>query len=263
MRNHRQRFNASFTPEKYRRFLQLLEERAGEPPRFRHSETPVFLSAELVDRMAQAGREMVEQLLANPEYRRASSQAIPERYRVPNEASVPLFVQADFGIDDDLNPKLVEIQGFPSLYAWQPTMAECYRDAYGIDPALSAFPSGLDSSEYHALLRKAIVAGHDPENVVLLEIDPENQKTHADFVMTERMFGVKSVDIAQVRKVGNSLVVTIPADVAQQHGIKVEDLVQITLEQMAVLPKLRPELARNADRLFAKHREALQYLKDN
>ncbi len=205
MRNHRQRFNASFTPEKYRRFQQLLEERAGEPPRFRHSETPVFLSAELVDRMAKAGREMVEQLLANPEYRRASSQAIPERYRVPNEASVPLFVQADFGIDDDLNPKLVEIQGFPSLYAWQPTMAECYRDAYGIDPALSAFPSGLDSSEYHALLRKAIVAGHDPENVVLLEIDPENQKTHADFVMTERMFGVKSVDIAQVRKVGNKL----------------------------------------------------------
>jgi putative addiction module antidote len=67
----------------------------------------------------------------------------------------------------------------------------------------------------------------------------------------------------KVRKVGNSLVVTIPADVAQQHGIKAEDLVQITLEPMAVLPKLRPEIARNADRLFAKHREALQYLKDN
>ncbi len=40
-------------------------ERCGEPPQFRHSETPVFLPAALVGKMARYGREMVEQLLAN------------------------------------------------------------------------------------------------------------------------------------------------------------------------------------------------------
>src|ERR1017187_8146279 len=110
--------------------------------------------------MARYGRELVEQLLADPDYKRDSEAAIPERYRVPDEAAVPLFVQADFGLDANLEPQLVEIQGFPSLYAYQPVMAECYRDAYGIDPSLAAQPGGLALDEYHRLLRRAIVGEH-------------------------------------------------------------------------------------------------------
>jgi hypothetical protein len=201
----RQKFNRTYSPERYRRFLEILERQCGEPPQFRHSETPVFLPAELVGKMARYGREMVEQLLANTEYQRASSAAVPPEFRAPNEAPVPLFVQADFGLDANLEPKLVEIQGFPTLYGYQPMMAAAYREAYGIDDSLAALPDGLTLEEYNALMRRAIVAGHDPENVVLLEIDPWNQKTRGDFKLTERAWGVRTVDIAGVRKDGRKL----------------------------------------------------------
>jgi hypothetical protein len=155
--------------------------------------------------MARYGRELVEQLLSDADYRRDSEAAIPERYRVPDEAAVPLFVQADFGLDANLEPQLVEIQGFPSLYAYQPVMAECYRDAYGIDAGLHAQPGGLNVEEYYNLLRRAIVGEHDPANVILLEIDPTRQKTLCDFLVTERLFGVRAVDVRALRKEGNRL----------------------------------------------------------
>ena len=201
----RQQFNRQWTPEKYRRFLELIEQRSGVATQYRHSETPCFLPAPLIDKMARYGREMVEQLLADPDYQRDSEAAIPERYRVPNEAPVPLFVQADFGLDANLEPQLVEIQGFPSLYAYQPVVAECYRDAYGLDPGLSTIPAGLTLDDYHRLLRRAIVGDRDPANVILLEIDPARQKTRCDFMVTERLFGVRAVDVRELRKDGNRL----------------------------------------------------------
>jgi len=201
----RQRFNRDWTPQGYRRFLELIEQRSGVATQFRHSETPCFLPASLVDKMARYGREMVEQLLSDADYRRESEAAIPERYRVPHEAAAPLFVQADFGLDANWEPQLVEIQGFPSLYVYQPVMAECYRDAYGIDAGLHAQPGGLALDEYHRLLRRAIVGEHDPANVILLEIDPIRQKTLCDFLVTERLFGVRAVDVRALRKQGNRL----------------------------------------------------------
>jgi hypothetical protein len=201
----RRKFNRDWTPAAYARFLALIEERSGVATRFRHSETPCFLPAPLIDRMARYGREMVEQLLADEQYQRDSSDAIPERYRAPRETPVPLFVQADFGLDAQREPRLVEIQGFPSLYSYQPVMAECYREAYGLDPGLAALPGGLALERYHALLREAIVGAHDPANVILLEVDPARQKTFCDFAVTERLFGVRAVDVRDVRKQGNRL----------------------------------------------------------
>lgn len=203
--SHRQWFNENYTPEKYRRFLELLELECGEPVQFRHSETPCFLPGSLVAAMAQAGCEMVEQLMANAQYQQASRDAIPPEYRVPNEDPRPLFVQADFGLDAARQPKLVEIQGFPTLYAYQPLIAACYREAYGIDSRVTELPDGLDHGEYARLLREAILGRHDRANVVLAEIDPANQKTRHDFLMTERTLGIRTVDIAALRKRGNRL----------------------------------------------------------
>jgi len=201
----RQQFNRQWTPEKYRRFLELIEQRSGVATQFRHSETPCFLPTPLIEKMARYGREMVAQLLADPDYQRASEAAIPERYRVPHEAPVPLFVQADFGLNTDLEPQLVEIQGFPSLYSYQPVVAECYRDAYGLDAGLSTLLGGVTLDEYHRLLGRAIAGDHDPANVILLEIDPARQKTRCDFMVTERLFGVRTVDVRELRKDGNRL----------------------------------------------------------
>jgi hypothetical protein len=201
----RRRFNQSWSPEKYAHFFELLARRCGEGPQFRHSETPCFLPVELVDRMARYGREMVDQLLSNPQYERESREAIPPAYRAPNEDSVPLFVQADFGLDENLEPRLVEIQGFPSLYAYQLLVADAYRQAYEIDSTFQTLPGGLTANEYRGLLKQAIVGNHDPETVVLLEIDPAHQKTRHDFVLTEQMFGVRAVDVQAIRKKGNRL----------------------------------------------------------
>ena len=199
--SHRQWFNQNYSPEKYARFLGLLEQWCGEPPCFRHSETPVFLSRAQLEQMARYGREMVEQLLANPQYQEESKAAIPAEYRAPNEDPRPLFVQADFGLDAELQPKLVEIQGFPTLYGYQPVMFDAYQTAYGI----RRLGELLSRQEYVAAVGRAIVGDEAPENVVLLEIDPWHQKTRHDFLMTERVWGVRTVDIAQVRKVGNRL----------------------------------------------------------
>jgi hypothetical protein len=203
--SHRQWFNQNYSPAKYARFLELLERRCGEPTQFRHSETPCFLPGALIEKMARYGREMVEQLLADPRYQEESREAIPAAYRVPHEARRPLFVQADFGLDAGLQPKLVEIQGFPTLYCYQPVMAESYRTAYGIPGRLETFPGGLASERYHALLRRAIVGEQDPENVILLEIDPAHQKTRHDFVLAEQLYGVRTVDISTLRNEANRL----------------------------------------------------------
>jgi len=203
--SHRQRFNQNYSEAKHARFLALLQERCGEPVPFRHSETPCFLPGSLIDTMARYGREMVEQLLANPRYERESRAAIPPAYHAPGEDAVPTFVQADFGLDAQLRPQLVEIQGFPTLYAYQPLLAASYRAAYGLDENLSALPGGMGAQQYHALLREAIVGRHDPENAVLLEIDPTHQKTRHDFLLTEQDYGVRTVDISRVVKQGNAL----------------------------------------------------------
>ena len=199
----RRKFNEEFTEEKYARFLALLNQRTGGPPQFQHNQTPCFFDPALTGKMELYGKQMVESLLADRVYRKASNRAIPPEYNVPGEDSVPLFIQVDFGLDENHEPKLVEIQGFPSLYAYQPVLAACYRDAYGLE--LPYLPGNLTLDEYHAMLRSAIVAGHDPENVVLMEIDPWRQKTSADFRLTEKICGIKTVDITQISKQGRRL----------------------------------------------------------
>src|SRR5947208_3365595 len=95
----RRQFNANFTPEGYARFLRLLEARCHTRVAFRNSETPCFFDAALLGRMAEAGRELIGQLLRDPAYLAAARATIPTQYRVPNETPHPLFIQADFGLD--------------------------------------------------------------------------------------------------------------------------------------------------------------------
>ena len=201
----RARFNREFTPAKYQAFLERIEAGCGMPPPFRHCETPCFLPSDLMHRMAGYGREMLLSLVNDPAYLAAAAATVPAAYRVARPDAKPLFAQVDFGLTADLEPKLVEIQGFPSLYAYQPFMARCYREAYGLDPDLETLFGGLDADAYAETLRAAIVGDHAPENVVLLEIDPMQQKTLPDFLMTERLCGLKIVSLMDVRQEGRRL----------------------------------------------------------
>jgi hypothetical protein len=205
----RRRFNEGFTRDRYQAFLASLRRRIAGDIDFRVSETPCFFPRELMERLAATGVALVEQLMTDPEYRRASDATIPPEFDVPNEGDHPLWLQVDFGLvrgaDGRVEPRLVELQAFASLYAFQPAFASEYRDVFRLPGDLGVYLGGLDEASYDALLRRAILAGHDPEQVVLLEIDPEHQKTRPDFLETERRWGVRAVDITSVVKQGRQL----------------------------------------------------------
>jgi hypothetical protein len=200
--HHRTVFNAAFTPQKYAHFLTELDRRSHTHVKFRNCETPCFFPRAILQRMVDCGEALISQIVTNPAYHAAATTHIPNAYRVPHEAPHPLFIQADFGLDSNLNPKLVEIQGFPSLYAYQPILAEVYRDVYNLDPALRYILTG---SDYWALLRKAILGNHAPENVILMEINPQLQKTLADFLITEERLGIRTVSVTDVHRKGSRL----------------------------------------------------------
>jgi hypothetical protein len=210
----RKQFNTSFTPDKYQAFLRRIDDACGTHVQFRLSETPCFFPPSLLRRMAEDGKELIRQLVESPAYRTRSNASIPEEFRVPNEPPHPMFVQVDFGLVRDsegsIQPKLVELQAFPSLYAYQGTLAQSYIDAYGLDrfedgDRLRFFLGGLDGTSYRELLRRAIIGTHDPANVILMEIHPLEQKTLPDFLLTEKMLGIKTVDIQAIKKQGAQL----------------------------------------------------------
>ncbi len=205
----RQRFNAEFTPDKYERLRREMTSRCGMEVPFALCETPCFFPQALIERMGEDGKALIRQLVGNPDYRALSEASIPAEFRVPNESPHPMFVQVDFGLVRDsageLQPKLVELQAFPSLYAYQPVLAQAYVDVFSLDPKLRYLLSGLDSAAYSRLLRDAIVAGHDPAHVVLMEVHPEEQKTRPDFLLTKKLLGIRTVCITKIRKEGRRL----------------------------------------------------------
>lgn len=196
----RRRFLRDWTPESYAAMKQTLNQRSRVHLPFRVAETPCFLSKSLTNTLIQAAKVLLLQL-QSPTYRELSSHCIPPAFRVPNEPENPLFVQVDFGLVRDAEgrtePKLVEIQGFPSLYCFQSVLTQTFCEQYALEHA--APPNA------RALLGEAILGRHAPENVVLLEIDPDNQKTLCDFNITEDWFAVRAVCITKVRKRANKL----------------------------------------------------------
>ncbi len=209
----RRQFNENFTSEKYQTFLRQIDDACGTHVQFRLCETPCFFPKQLIDQMAEDGKELIRQLVDSPEYLAHSDESIPAEFDVPNEAAHPMFVQVDFGMVRDasgeLQPKLVELQAFPSLYAYQAVLAQNYVEVFGLQPLaanqLNYFLSGFDATSYRDLLKQAIVANHDPEDVILMEIHPEQQKTLPDFLLTEKMLGIRTVDITQIKKEGSRL----------------------------------------------------------
>jgi hypothetical protein len=206
---YRSDFNARFTEAKYAELLRLLDERTQTQVEFRVAETPCFFAPELMDRMVRAGVELTAQLLGNARYLKESDAAIPAEYCVPSQDAHPHFMTVDFGLVRDANgelqPKLVEMQAFPSIFGYQPMLTKAYKEVFGLDPALTGFFGGMDESAYWALMREVIVGRHCAENVVLAEVEPGSQKTLPDFRMHEQHLGIRTVDVAKLVKEGKRL----------------------------------------------------------
>lgn len=203
-------FNSEqFSAERYAELLETLDRRTRTHVGFQVSETPCFFPRELLEEMMDAGRALTHQLIDDPAYMRLSDGAIPEQWRVPNDNPRPNFMTVDFGLvrgtRGRLEPKLVELQAFPSIFGYQDVMCEEYRRVYGLDPGLEFRFSGLSEAGYWDLLRRTIVGNCSPENVVLLEVEPKSQKTLPDFHVYEDRLGIRTVDLASVRREGRKL----------------------------------------------------------
>jgi len=202
-------FNRQWSLEKYRRLLERLDARCGAHVSFRVCETPVFIPPALLRTMERAGGEIMETLVADPAYIAASERAIPVRFRVPREDPHPLFASVDFGIertpDGALAPRLIELQGFPTLYAYQPVLCQEYGAVYDLPEALTQYSPGIDAGTYELLIRTAILGTCAPENVVLMEIDPLQQKTLPDFLLTSKLCGIAVVNIRDMVRKGRKL----------------------------------------------------------
>ena len=205
----REDFNRRFRPRLYQQLLERMDRETRTHVSFRTSETPCFFPASLLATMSTAGAELTHQLVDSPDYMRRSDAAVPERYRVAAESKHPNFMTVDFGLvrqaDGTVAPRLVELQAFPSIYGQQASLARAMHEVYSLDGRLQWFLSGLDEDSYWKLLRQVIVGDHDPEQVVLTEIEPEQQKTLPDFHVTEDRLGIATVDIAQLVQQGKRL----------------------------------------------------------
>jgi len=201
-------FNAAFTPEKYAALVRCVNETEKWPADFRISETPIFLTREFTDQVTRAANAIVD-LTRTPEFARHAEDAIPEGLEVPNESGHPNFLVVDFAVcaeDGRLVPRLIELQAFPSLFGFQLLLLHCMRKAYPPIPRnwTSSF-GGIKDEAYIELLRRTIIAESNPENVVLLEIEPEKQKTRIDFAATETLLHVRPVCVTKIKRRGRDL----------------------------------------------------------
>ncbi|HEY2143222.1 MAG TPA: hypothetical protein VGH06_02615 [Candidatus Udaeobacter sp.] len=204
----RSRFNADFTAEKYAALVRCVNGTEKWPADFRISETPIFLTREFTEEVTRAANEIVA-ATRTPEFVKHAASAVPKQFQVPNESAHPNFHVVDFAIVAEggwLTPTLIELQAFPSLFGFQLLLLDCIRKAYPPIPRnwTSSF-EGIKDKAYLDLLRRTIIAEANPENVVLLDIEPEKQKTRVDFAATERLLGIRAVCVTKLRKRGRQL----------------------------------------------------------
>ena len=205
----RAHFNEQYDDRKYAELVRLLEQRSQTRIEFRVAETPIFVAESLLDTMAGEGAKLALRLIDDPGYLASARQAIPQGYSVANQTPHPHFLTADFALIRDemgeLVPRLVEIQAFPSVFGFEALLCSAYREVYELPNDLGVFLSGLDEAGYWRLLKQTIVGDHDPENVVLTEVDPLHQKTLPDFRITAERLGIPVVDIAELKPIGDTL----------------------------------------------------------
>jgi hypothetical protein len=196
----RQLFNSQFTPDIYQQYTRELSRRLGSTFEFRLAETPLFLPDDFKRKATESATAIVEQL-SDPALIERMKAAIPERWNTPGMDALPNLAQVDFAVVREngvLVPKLIELQGFPSLTALQLVQRDVWKETMaqldGLDVAWSCWYSGYDREAFIDLARRTIVGRHDPAEVILMDLDPPSQKTYPDFAATKLLFGVDAVD---------------------------------------------------------------------
>lgn len=203
----RARYNEQFTEAAYERFLKELDQSFNYKITFRVSESPIFVDSSFKKKLLAASDQIID-FLVRKDFKDLTEKAIPSHLRVPNETAHTLFLALDYAVVKDesgaLQPRLIEMQGFPSLFGFQDFLAEAFKKNFYCPPGFNNH-FGLDTEAYKEKLKKTLLNGHAPENVVLLEIEPMKQNTAIDFFVTEKMTGIPAVHIGDVELEGKKL----------------------------------------------------------
>lgn len=201
---YRKQFNEEFSQEKYKKFKEILVQKSGLNPEFRISESPMFLTKEFKNKLLDASESIIDQIKALSS--ETLQKAIPKNCKVPNDTEQPHFFTIDFGIckskNGEIEPQLIELQAFPSLYAFQKVFEGTFCEVY---PFLDEIKNKMPYEEFKTYLKDLILGNENPENVILLEIYPKKQKTAIDFIFTEKLLGIKTVCLTKLKKQGKKL----------------------------------------------------------
>ena len=204
----RQAYNQSFTKEQYETFLANLNAVHPGAIEFRVAETPIFVPKDFKDKILDACEAIVD-IIADPGFKNLTRNAIPQGLAVPGENEHTHFIAFDFGIcvneAGEYEPQLIEMQGFPTLFAYEVLIDEVFRKTHAVPDHFSAYLGGHDKASYIQLLKEIIVGSHDPAEVILLEIFPHQQKTKIDFYCTQDYLGIRPVCITELIKEGKKL----------------------------------------------------------
>ncbi|RZK50833.1 MAG: hypothetical protein EOO99_01285 [Pedobacter sp.] len=203
----RKLFNENFSKANYENFLAQLNQ-AYRPIPFRVAESPFFISEDLKKKLISAGEEILA-FIKQPSFKSITNAAIPPQWNVPNENDHPHFICLDFGIcemeDGSLEPQLIELQGFPSLFGFQHLLAETFLTYYHLSSEWRTFTGVSADYNYFKELSDLITGDCKPSEVIMLDIKPHKQKTAIDFEVTACMLGLKILGIEEVQVEGLNL----------------------------------------------------------
>jgi len=204
---YRELFNAQFTDQKYQDFKNDITSDFNYSPTFRVAETPFFISKTLKQQLIEGCNEVIS-FIKKEDFKTITNKSLELNHKVPNEDDHTTFLAIDFGIceeNGEVVPKLIEVQGFPSLYNYQANLYEKFKNQYSFLEELTPFFDGIEYQQYQDILKEAICNDHPKENVILLEIEPEKQNTKIDFYYCNRDIGIPIVCVTELIKRGKLL----------------------------------------------------------
>lgn len=203
----RHHFNDNFSVEKYKELIKDITSDFDYEVTFRIGESPFFIPNDLKEQLIEGCHEVID-FIKQEDFKLLTNKALELNRKVPNEDSHTTFLAIDFGIceeNGEIIPKLIEVQGFPSLFNFQYHLSKKFVSHYPFLSELTPFLSGLNPSSYLKLVEEAICNNHKKENVILLEIEPEKQNTKIDFYYCHQDIGIPVVCVTDLHQKGRQL----------------------------------------------------------
>lgn len=201
-------FLNEYSNEKYAAYLFDLESFAQTKLKFRIAETPVFISKDLKLKMEETADAVIE-FIKDKDFKKLTEQSIPKEFKMPGENEFPQLMVFDFGIcknkAGEIEPQLIEMQGFPSLFGFQYLCDALTKKYYIIPENYDSYLNGYEGDSYIQLLKEIIIGNEDLSSVVLLEILPQQQKTLIDFNITQKILGIKTICLTELIAIDDKL----------------------------------------------------------